>query len=241
MLNLCLFPKITYCWQPATQKYCHHNPYAIGKIPTFYILSRTLCAPTRLFTIILLYSVHQYCRELFIMSGSANVRVFLQLAPVASVLVGNAKVRKTPPGKKKSKNLIKVVKDYYEQTREKPGAAIQTASWLRESVSQPFPPTALRRRHAQTVRDSSSNYIIDYVIVIKNLFNPEGHANPISGLKVTTILLKAWIWPTGGVASGRVCACSLRSRLILVLFLEDLGKARSWSTTLVVSNLVWFS
>ena len=26
-----------------------------------------------------------------------------------------------------------------------------------QSVSQPFPPTALRRRHAQTVRDSSSS------------------------------------------------------------------------------------
>ena len=28
----------------------------------------------------------------------------------------------------------------------------------RHSVSHPFPPTALRRRHAQTVRDSTSSY-----------------------------------------------------------------------------------
>ena len=34
------------------------------------------------------------------------------------------------------------------------------------------------------------------------------------GSKVTAILLKGWIWPIGGVASRRVCACSLRSRLV---------------------------
>ena len=83
-----------------------------------------------------------------------------------------------------------------------------------QSVGEPFPPTALRRRHAQTVGDSSSSYTIDYVIVIKTFLNPEGHQNPISGSKVTVILLKGWILPIGGVASGRVCACSLRSRLV---------------------------
>ena len=82
-------------------------------------------------------------------------------------------------------------------------------------MSEPFPPTASRRRHAQTVRDSTSKYKIDYVIVIQNSVNPEGHQNPISGSKVTTILLKQWILPIGGASSGRVCACSLRSRLVL--------------------------
>ena len=81
-------------------------------------------------------------------------------------------------------------------------------------VSQPFPPTALRRRHATTVRDSSSSYKINYFIVIQNLQNPKGHQNLISGSKVTAILLKGWIWLIGGVASGRVCVCSLRSRLV---------------------------
>ena len=74
------------------------------------------------------------------------------------------------------------------------------------SVSQPFPPTALRRRHAQTVRDRCSSskikhkksYKIDYVIVIKYFLNPEGHQNPISGPKVMVILLKGWILPIGG-------------------------------------------
>ena len=36
----------------------------------------------------------------------------------------------------------------------------------------------------------------------------------LSGSKVTAILLKGWILPIGGIASGRVCACSLRSRLV---------------------------
>ena len=43
-------------------------------------------------------------------------------------------------------------------------------------------PIALRRRHAQTVRDSSSIYKIDYVIVIKNFLNPEKHQNPTTAL-----------------------------------------------------------
>ena len=44
----------------------------------------------------------------------------------------------------------------------------------------------------------------------------------ISGSKVTAILLKGWIWPTGGVASGRVFACSLRSRLFDKPLLNEL-------------------
>ena len=66
----------------------------------------------------------------------------------------------------------------------------------------------------QTVRDNTSSYEIDYVIVIKNCLNLEGHQNSISGSKVKEILLKGWILPIGGASSGRVCACSLRSRLV---------------------------
>ena len=65
----------------------------------------------------------------------------------------------------------------------------------------------------------SYSYKIDYFIVIKNFLNPERHQNPISGLKVTAILLKGWIWPIGGVASGRVCVCSLHSRLVFKAFI----------------------
>ena len=82
----------------------------------------------------------------------------------------------------------------------KPGAALQTPLSLIQSLSQPFPPTALRRRHAQT-RDSSSNYKIDYDIVIQTFLNPEGHLNRISGSKVTAILLNGWILPIGGASA----------------------------------------
>ena len=63
---------------------------------------------------------------------------------------------------------------------------------LIESVSQLFPPTALRRRHTQTDRDSSSSFKIDYVIVIKISLNPEGHENPISGLKLKSMPSSSW-------------------------------------------------
>ena len=68
-------------------------------------------------------------------------------------------------------------------------------------MGHPFPPTALRRRHAQTVRDSSSSYKIDYVIVIKNFLNPERHQNRMSGSKGTAILLKGCILPIGGASA----------------------------------------
>ena len=67
-------------------------------------------------------------------------------------------------------------------------------------MSEPFPPTALQRRHAQTVRDSSSSYKIDYVIVIKTFLNPEGHQNRISSSTVMAILLKGLILPIGGAS-----------------------------------------
>ena len=46
------------------------------------------------------------------------------------------------------------------------------------------------------------------------ILNPEGHLNRITGSKVKVILLNWWILPIGGASSGRVCACSLRSRLV---------------------------
>ena len=90
-----------------------------------------------------------------------------------------------------------------------------TNSFVIKLVRKPFPPTALRRRHAQTIRDSSSSYEKDYVKVLKSFLSPKGHQNPISGSNVTVILLKGWILSIGEFASGRVCACSLRSRLVI--------------------------
>ena len=43
----------------------------------------------------------------------------------------------------------------------------------------------------------------------KNFLNLEGHQSSIIGSKVTAITLIGLIWPIVGVASGRVCACSL--------------------------------
>ena len=80
----------------------------------------------------------------------------------------------------------------------------------------PFPPTALRHRHSQRVRDNTSSYKKDYVIVIKNFLNPEGHQNPISGSKVTAILLKGWILPNGGASA----VDGLRSRGLPRLVVE---------------------
>jgi hypothetical protein len=62
-----------------------------------------------------------------------------------------------------------------------------------------------------------------------NFLNPEGHQNRITGSKVTAILVKGQILPTGGGASGRVCACSLRSRLVL-------GWTRRYKSTLNTSS-----
>ena len=50
--------------------------------------------------------------------------------------------------------------------------------------------------------------------MIKDSLNPEGHQNPISGSKVTAILLKRWTLPIGGASLGRVCACRQRSMLV---------------------------
>ena len=58
---------------------------------------------------------------------------------------------------------------------------------------------------------------LEYAIIFKEILNPEVHPNRITGSKVTAILLNGWILRIGGVSSGRVCSCSLRSRLVLGL------------------------
>jgi hypothetical protein len=73
---------------------------------------------------------------------------------------------------------------------------------LIHSFIHPLVPTALRRRHAQTFKYSTSSYKIDKVIVIKNFLNPKRHQNPITGSKFTAILLKGWFLPIGGASAG---------------------------------------
>ena len=75
---------------------------------------------------------------------------------------------------------------------------------------------SLRRRHALTIADGAFSHKIDYVTIFKDILNPEGHPNRITGSKVTAIFLNGWILPIGGASSGRVCPCSLRSRLVFI-------------------------
>ena len=41
----------------------------------------------------------------------------------------------------------------------------------------------------------------------RKILNLEGHLNCFIGSKVTAILVNRGILPSGGIASGRVCAC----------------------------------
>ena len=56
------------------------------------------------------------------------------------------------------------------------------------------------------------------------ILNLTGHQNSIIGSKVTAILLNRWVLPVGGVALGKVCACSLRSRLVSLVVFKRSGK-----------------
>ena len=85
-------------------------------------------------------------------------------------------------------------------------------------MSDPLVPTALRRHHAQTVRDSSSNYKIEYVKVIKKFLNPKEHQSPISGSKVTAILLRGWILSIGGAPAVEGLRSTGLPRLVLIVF-----------------------
>ena len=76
----------------------------------------------------------------------------------------------------------------------------------------------LRRRHALTVADGAFSHKLYYVIIFKEILNPEVHPNHITGSKVTAILLNRWILRIGGASSGRDCSCSLRGRLVLISF-----------------------
>ena len=75
-----------------------------------------------------------------------------------------------------------------------------------DSLSHLFPPTAVRCRHAQTVKNMYSSYKIYCVIVIQNFLKRERHQNRITGSKVTAILVKGQILPIGGVALGAPAA-----------------------------------
>ena len=85
------------------------------------------------------------------------------------------------------------------------------------SFIHPLVKISLWRRHTQTVNNGDSSLKTNYVYILSEILNLEGHQNRWIGSKVTTILLSELILPTGGAKSGRVCACSMRSRLVSFL------------------------
>ena len=64
------------------------------------------------------------------------------------------------------------------------------------------------------VENGALSHKIDYITIFEEILNLEGHQNRNTGSRV---MLKGGILPIGGVASARVCACSLRSRLVICI------------------------
>ena len=54
--------------------------------------------------------------------------------------------------------------------------------------------------------------------MIKNFLNPEGHQNPISGSKVTAIILKGLILPLGVASSGEGPRLQPAQQACLIVF-----------------------
>ena len=51
------------------------------------------------------------------------------------------------------------------------------------------------------VGDGASTHKIDYVKILQEILNLEGHLNRITGFRVTAILLNVWIFPIGGATA----------------------------------------
>ena len=81
-------------------------------------------------------------------------------------------------------------------------------------------------------KNGASSLKTNYIDILSDILNPEGHQNHCIGSKVTVILMNGWILPTGGASSGRVCACSLCSRLVFkalaLLFCVKAPLGRCW-------------
>ena len=64
------------------------------------------------------------------------------------------------------------------------------------------------------VKDGAFSHNINCINFFLEILNLEGHLNPFIGSKVAAILVNRGILPGDGVVLGRVCACSLHSRLV---------------------------
>ena len=65
------------------------------------------------------------------------------------------------------------------------------------------------------VKDGVFSHKIDDVSIVEEILNHKNFLNCFISSKVTAILVNGGFLPSGGVAYGRVGACSLRSRLVL--------------------------
>ena len=65
------------------------------------------------------------------------------------------------------------------------------------------------------VEDGDFHHKIDFVTFFKEILNLKGYLNCSLGSKGMAILVNGKILPRGGVESGRICACSLRSRPVV--------------------------
>ena len=92
-------------------------------------------------------------------------------------------------------------------------AALQPPSSLTDWFIHPLVKISLQRRQTQTVSKSAFSHKTNYIDIFSVILNLEGHQTCCIVLKVTAILLNGWILAIAGAASGRVCACSLHSRL----------------------------
>ena len=54
------------------------------------------------------------------------------------------------------------------------------------------------------VKNGASSHNTNFNDILSEILKLEGHTNCYIGPKVTTILLKEWISPTGGASSGGV-------------------------------------
>ena len=66
------------------------------------------------------------------------------------------------------------------------------------------------------VEDGALLHKISMLHFCYEIINLDGHQNRYTGSKATENMLNWWIFPVGGVASGRVCVCSLRCRLVFL-------------------------
>ena len=61
---------------------------------------------------------------------------------------------------------------------------------------------SLQGLHAQMVEDGDFSHNWDYIIILLDIWNHEGHQNHITGSRVTAVLLNGWILPIGIAFSG---------------------------------------